>query len=87
MFYLERVFYKLPKKEEEFKPFLDVFSTENLKKLKKDIFGFQYSDYMFWEDFEEEERIILLAEAGYGKTTEFKYRYKKIKRKINILFF
>ena len=95
--YLERVFWELRDESisedtSERITFLEnkracesISSIETLKRLKRKLLP-SYRNCLFWEDFKD-ENVLLLAEAGYGKTTEFQYRYEKDKEANEYTFF
>ncbi len=78
MFYIERALKKLrTSKDTRQKHCENFYSLQSLKESKEDIFGFKYENCLLWDDISAESRILLLSEAGYGKTTEFRHRYKQ----------
>ena len=92
--YLERVFSELEKGDipEEIAYIGSrnicegISSIESLKQAKKELFPL-YRNCLLWEDIKDEKCILLLAEAGYGKTTEFQHRYEEDKRTNEYTFF
>ncbi len=89
--YLERVFSELnPKQEEAFienRNACESMPSVKILKQKKKELPFLYRNCLLWEDIKDEKYILLLAEAGYGKTTEFQYRYEEDKRRNEYTFF